>query len=328
MDSYKSLQPKIINLDDKDFAEVALAIFRYQAQFNEIYRTYLGHLQVDAGTILHWSDIPFMPIELFKAHKVVTTQWQEDAVFHSSGTGGSSSQHYIRDLQFYHQISQQIFESVYGPLGNYHLLALLPGYLENPNSSLINMIQHFIEVSQSPYSGFYLDQYQQLLEAIQAAQRQGDRKVLLWGVSFALWDFAEAYPGAVSDLMIMETGGMKGRRQEITRKELHQVLKAAFDINEVHSEYGMAELVSQAYADAEGWFHTPPWMKIIIRDIDDPLSRAQPEATGVINVIDLGNLHSCAFLATEDLGLCHRQGFQVLGRMDNSEMRGCNLMIS
>ena len=328
MEQYKSLRSRIINLDDKDFPEVALRIFQYQAKGNSIYSEFLGHLGVEPAQVKHWRDIPFLPIELFKAQKVTTGQWPTDVVFNSSGTGGAPSKHYIRDLEFYHQISAGTFNRFYGSLSQYHLFALLPGYQENQSSSLISMVQHFIESTDTSYSGFYLDDHRQLMEQMHRAHEEGTRKVLLWGVSFALMDLAESYSLNIPGLVVMETGGMKGRRPEITRDQLHHTLQKAFAVEAVHSEYGMAELSSQAYAVERGLFHLPPWMRVVVRELDDPLYDAPYGRTGRINIIDLANLHSCAFIATQDIGIMKPEGsFLILGRMDNSEVRGCNLML-
>lgn len=329
MDTYKSLKGQILNLDDKDFKEVALRVFRYQAGNNPVYRSFLENLGQDPFKVESLRQIPFLPIELFKSRVIKTGIWKQKEVFTSSGSGTSgASRHFIYSTEYYHNVCRKIFEDFYGPLSHYHILALLPNYLERSGSSLISMVTHFIEKTGSSYSGFYLRNFRELIKTLDATTRDNSRKTLLWGVPFALLDLARELSTKYPGLVIIETGGMKGRREEMVREELHEILKLSFGTLKVHSEYGMAELTSQAYAVNQGNFLGPPWMKIFIRDINDPMDFCPKGRVGGINVIDLGNLHSCAFIETQDLGMTDPDGaFQVLGRMDNSEMRGCNLMV-
>ena len=328
MEILNGLQNIIINLDDKEFEQVALQVFHIQAAHNQVYREYIGHLGMDRARITNTDQIPFLPIELFKTRKVVTGDWTHEAVFTSSGTGsGKPSKHYIQDTSYYEKISLKIFKHFYGTPEHYHILALLPSYLERTGSSLVHMLNYFISESQSPYSGFYLRDYKKLTDQLLELKDNSDRKTMIWGVSFALLDLAERGVLDLSDAVIIETGGMKGQRQEIVREDLHRRLIEAFGETEIHSEYGMAELTSQAYAKA-GLFKTPSWMNIKIRDINDPFDYLPAGKTGGINIIDLSNLHSCAFIETQDLGVADETGaFQVLGRMDNSDVRGCNLLV-
>jgi hypothetical protein len=284
-------------------------------------------LKIDPDNISELEKIPFLPIELFKTKKVATGEWAPEQVFTSSGTGQSgTSKHYIQHLEFYEQVSQLTFENFYGPPDRYHILALLPSYLERSGSSLVHMLHHLIGKSDSKYSGFYLKDYQKLVDQLRELIAHGDRTIMLWGVSFALLDLAENHPMDLSEVVIIETGGMKGQREEIIREELHSRLQKAFNCNQIQSEYGMAELTSQAYT-REGRFHTPPWMKVLVRDISDPFDYLPPGRVGGINVIDLANMHSCAFIETQDLGEVEVDGgFTVLGRLDNSDVRGCNLL--
>lgn len=322
------LPQRVINLDDKDFEQVALEVFRFQAGSNQVYRDYLGYLGINVEDVKKEDQIPFLPIELFKTRKIISGTWKPKVVFTSSGTGsGLTSKHYIQDPDFYSRVTTRIFEGFYGPPDRYHILALLPSYLERSGSSLVFMIEHFIKKSGSKYSGFYLHDYQKLKGQLQALKADSDRKIMLWGVSFALLDLAERGSLDLSGAVIIETGGMKGRREEIIREELHARLKASFGEVEIQSEYGMAELLSQAYT-VTGRFRTAPWMKVKIRDISDPFDQLSSGRVGGINVMDLANIHSCAFIETQDLGEVDESGsFRVLGRMDNSDVRGCNLFV-
>lgn len=270
-----------------------------------------------------------MPISFFKTQSVKTGRWEPKTIFYSSSTtGGSPSKHEIKSLRFYHNHARKCFEHFFGSVLNYHFFALLPSYIERGNSSLISMIDFFIKESKSSYSGFYSTNMEKLLSDIKAVQQNQDRKIIIWGVSFALLDLAEKFNLDLSQCLIFETGGMKGRRKEITRQELHNVLKNAFQVDRVYSEYGMTELFSQAYTRGASEFVAPPWMKILIRQIGDPFSFASHNTPGVVNIIDLANMDSIAFIETEDIGVLFEDGtFEIRGRLDNSDIRGCNLMI-
>jgi phenylacetate-coenzyme A ligase PaaK-like adenylate-forming protein len=326
--------PEILNRifsikDQDDFRKTTLEIFKYQADNNNIYRNYLDLLKVDPGTVNSPVEIPFLPAGFFKDHKIITGDLPEVMVFESSGTSGdSASKHYVVDPSVYKESFSKTFRIFYGDPADYFIAALLPSYTERHNSSLVYMMDEIIKQSAYPDSNFYSDNIPELLLRFRSA-RNKKKKILLMGVTFALLDLAEKYHPDLSGAIVMETGGMKGRRKEITREEMHSVLKRNLNVYAIHSEYGMTELFSQAYSKGNGIFFSPPWMKILIRDPQDPLSIIfQPGRTGGINIIDLANIHSCSFIATDDLGKLHEDGsFEVLGRMDNSDIRGCNLLI-
>ncbi len=317
--------------NDGTFGEIALRLFHKQARENRVYQSYLAHLGVDIQQVDKVSDIPFLPISLFKTHEVVTGAWVPEVVFTSSATTGQVvSRHAIPSMQEYLVHSQGIFESFFGSLQQYHVLALLPSYLERTGSSLVAMTNHFIRQSKSPLSGYYLNDLDRLashLENLRNEEVRGGRKLLLLGVSFALLELAERYDLDLSHCMVMETGGMKGRMQEITREELHKILCENLHVSAVCSEYGMTELLSQAYSTGKGIFRCPASMRVLVRDVNDPFG--EPILTsGIINIVDLANIHSCAFIETQDLGRARQDGhFEVLGRLDNSDLRGCNLML-
>ncbi len=329
MNHRKKFQENLFQINTQNFEASALALFFYQAKYNPIYKKYLELLRFEPEKVTSVEEIPFLPIEFFKYHAIKTGSFEPKRVFESSGTTGQvRSKHYVADLNLYHQLSQYIFEQMYGALSAYHILALLPSYLERSQASLVEMVAHFIAQSKSAEAGFYLDDFEQLSHKLAKLQAQGDRKILLLGVTFGLLDFAENYPMKLSEAIIMETGGMKGRRRELLRTEVHQILKDAFGVAQVHSEYGMTELLSQAYSKADELFETPPWMRIYLRDLRDPLCIDNHLRTGAINVIDLANIDSCAFIATQDIGTwATKDKFKVLGRTDASDMRGCNLMV-
>lgn len=312
-----------------NFEPRALDLFAYQARENPVYRAFLGHLGRDPEQVNHVEDIPFLPIEFFKSHTVRTGSEPALQVFESSKTASQvPSRHHVRDLDLYKQVCLQIFKEAYGAPENYHIFALLPSYLERQNASLVYMCQHLIEASASPLSGFYLDQFEILYQRLSHKLQDGRQKILL-GVTFALLDLAEYLPNQVSDLILMETGGMKGRKREMTRQEVHSRLLAAFGGKSVHSEYGMTELISQAYASQAGVYHPPAWMRVFRREVHDPLHVRQDEGNGPLNIIDLANRDSCAFLASQDLAHIYADGsFEILGRMDHSDIRGCNLMVA
>jgi phenylacetate-coenzyme A ligase PaaK-like adenylate-forming protein len=320
----------IFKIGNKEsFSKFALDIFRMQSAGNNIYRDFIKNLRVDPEQVKSAEEIPFLPASFFRTQKVITGDFPHEKVFESSGTTGSESgRHYVVDLSLYEKTFVNIFMYFYGKPSDYMIAALLPSYTERENSSLVYMMENLINMSSYKGSGFYKNEYASLLTSICEA-REEEKKILLLGVSFALLDFAEKHSPDLHDVIVMETGGMKGRRKEITREELHTILKKAFNLKVVHSEYGMTELLSQAYSKGEGIFNCPPWMKIFIRDPQDPLTIIkEPGITGGINIIDLANIHSCSFISTGDLGKLHADGsFEILGRIDNSDIRGCNLLI-
>lgn len=323
------LLPELSKLIDQPqaFEELAIKIFRYQARHNPLYRRFLELLRRDPASISVLEEIPFLPISFFKSHVVKTNDWPETAVFSSSGTTGQvTSRHFVRDQDFYTHNTVQGFRPFYGDPAHWTIFALLPSYLERNGSSLVVMADHFIQRSQYSQSGFFLNNMDELATLLQNQPKSNP--VLLLGVSFALLDLAEQYPMDLSGVTIMETGGMKGRRKEITRAELHQTLKRAFQVSEIHSEYGMTELFSQAYNKGGNLFTPAHTMKVISTEINDPFCHTLPGRTGTLNIIDLANLDTCSFIATEDIGRVYSDGqFEVLGRLDAAEMRGCNLMI-
>lgn len=317
---------RLFNATSETFPELALELFHFQSQENPIYQEYLRLRQVQPEEVQSLTAIPFLPIEAFKHHKIITRGADVATIFTSSGTTGQEpSRHYVRDLELYEAVIRQNFLRTYGKPEEYLILALLPSYLERSGSSLIYMLQRLIEWSEHPKSSFYLHDHEALAHVAQAEQ---ERKVLLIGVSFALLDLAEKGLLHRSDMLVMETGGMKGRRQELTRQELHRELQSAFGVPAIHSEYGMTELLSHAYSTASGRFEPPPWMQVVVTDLRDPLSPIPDGQRGRLNVLDLANCFSCPFIATGDVGIRHADGsFEVLGRLDLSEVRGCNLMV-
>lgn len=313
--------------NDHAFEKTALEIFHYQADFNKIYKTYINHLGILPEQVKTLLQIPFLPIDFFKTQDVITENKEPESIFTSSGTTGASSRHLITDVSVYEESFIKTFELFYGDIRNFCILALLPSYIERKNSSLVYMISKLIRKSGHPDSGFYLYNFDELVCKLNRLL-ENRQKILFFGVSFALLDFAEKHKMTLRNTIVMETGGMKGRGEELTRKELHQVLTKNFGINEIHSEYGMTELLSQAYSKGNGLFYTPPWMKVIIRDTYDPFCRLNEGRSGGINVIDLANYNSCSFIETKDLGrLSANKTFEILGRFDNTDIRGCNLLI-
>lgn len=310
------------------FGSCALEIFRMQATHNPVYARYLRLLKTPVPSIEKPEQIPFLPIGFFKTHDIITGDVSSEVVFESSGTmQQASSRHCVADVKLYETSFTKCFRLFHGNPVDYCILALLPSYLERKNSSLVFMADALIRQSQHPLSGFFLHDYAELSKRIATLEAQG-QKTLLLGVSFALLDFAEQFPMPLRHTTIMETGGMKGRRKELTRPELHAVLQKAFSVKAIYSEYGMTELLSQAYSQGEGVFNAPPWMKILIRNPQDPFELLPAGTTGGINVIDLANLYSCSFIQTDDIGRQRADGsFEVLGRMDNAEVRGCNLLL-
>jgi hypothetical protein len=328
LDTFKSFESQIYLVNDSSFEDIALNLFHFQARNNDVYNRFIQNLGLQADKIHSLQAIPYLPISFFKHHTLKSGNWQPGSIFTSSGTTGAvTSTHHIHDLQFYLQHSVRCFEHFFGNIRDYHFLALLPSYLERSNSSLVAMLDFFIRESRSPYSGFYLNNIPELLADLEKLKNE-PKKTILWGVTFALLDLAENQKPDLSHCIVFETGGMKGRRKEITRQELHQVLKQGFNISEVHSEYGMTELLSQSYSRGHERFYCPPWKKIIGRDLSDPFEKGLQNETAGINVVDLANWHSIAFIETEDLGKVFYDGsFEILGRMDNSDIRGCNLLI-
>lgn len=325
----ESLQTSLFSVNLHNFEDRCLSIFRYQAQNNHVYKEYLSLLDVHFWQVNHFDDIPFLPISFFKNRIIKTDVWNEQCVFESSGTTLQiKSRHYVKDLEWYRKVSQYIFESFYGPLDEWTILALLPSYLERNNASLVYMTDFFIQQTKNVNSGFYLYNYEDLLRVLKKL-RKNNSKVMLLGVTFALLDFAEKYSGEdMSHVIFMETGGMKGKKEEITREQVHNLLKRQLNINKIYSEYGMTELMSQAYAMDGESFTGPPWLKIALRDVNDPFSKPVGQNYGGINIIDLANIHTCCFIETEDIGTIYSDGsFKVLGRLDHSDVRGCNLMV-
>jgi phenylacetate-coenzyme A ligase PaaK-like adenylate-forming protein len=310
------------------FIDMALKVFKFQFENNTVYRSFCDLLYVNPSDVTRVEDIPFLPIQFFKSHKVVSDLSSPEVVFTSSGTTGSiTSKHYVTDLKLYEQSFKQGFKDAYGAIEDYVVLALLPSYLEREGSSLIYMVEQFIKDSKQPESGFYLHNVSELKDTLVRLDSEG-KKVLLIGVSYALLDLVETYSFQLKNTIVMETGGMKGKRKELIKEELHTILKKGFGVDNIHSEYGMTELLSQAYSKGNGVFECPKWMKILTRDTEDALTILPEGKNGGINVIDLANLNSCAFIATQDLGKVHANlHFEIIGRFDNSDIRGCNLMV-
>ena len=322
------LEKKICEIsNNSDFERTALEVYKYQFNNNKVYRELSEHLKKNPDNVNNVAAIPFLPIEFFKSKKIVSEDRDPQIVFTSSGTTGSStSKHYVTNLDLYEESFLKTFRKFYGDPSEYIFLALLPSYLERQGSSLIYMAEHLINASNHPESGFYLDELESLSNKLMQLD-SGSKKVFLIGVSFALLDLIEAKKFQLKNTIIMETGGMKGRRKEMIREELHAHLKKGFGVDAIHSEYGMTELLSQAYSDGHGIFDCPPWMKILIRDPEDALTYLPNNKTGGINVIDLANLNSCSFIATQDLGRIKNNEIEILGRFDNSDVRGCNLLL-
>ncbi len=319
---------EIFNINsDEQFKNEALKVFNYQYKNNKVYQSFCHLLNVQPNQVKNIADIPFLPIQFFKTHKVISTDSKFQQVFTSSGTTSNfTSTHYVSDVSIYEKSYLKTFAQFYGNIKDYTVLALLPSYLERDGSSLIYMVNHLIKKSNKLESGFYLHNLSDLKDILIALDTNGE-KVILIGVTFALLDLVEKYQFQLQNTIVMETGGMKGRRKELIRTELHDILKSGFGLEKIHSEYGMTELLSQAYSHGNGVFNTPPWMKILIRDTEDPLQLLTNNHTGGINIIDLANINSCAFIATQDLGKVHsNNSFEVLGRFDNSDIRGCNLL--
>ena len=312
----------------KQFEKIALKVFRYQYENNTVYREFCDLLQVEKGDVKSLHEIPFLPIQFFKSHDVVSNTNPVQETFTSSGTTGiMTSRHLITDITLYEESYRKAFSQFYGTIEDYVILALLPSYLERQGSSLIYMVKDLIEQSNNALSGFYLHNYDELIHKLISLDQQG-QNVILIGVTYALLDLIEKQHFQFNNIVIMETGGMKGKRKEMIREELHEQLCNGFGVSGIHSEYGMTELLSQAYSLGNGIFECPNWMQILIRDTEDPLTYINNGKTGGINVIDLANINSCSFIATQDLGKKdNNNSFEVLGRFDNADIRGCNLMV-
>jgi hypothetical protein len=325
---YQGLLEKIRCVGPETFEEVAMELFHFQRAYNPLYRKFLDALGPSFHEPSRLPEIPCLPISAFKYHAIQTLQWEPVVEFSSSGTTGSqTSRHLLRSPEGYVSNARRGFEGFYGPVSGYCVLALLPSYLERSGSSLVYMAQDFIGQSAFPQSGFFLHETEKLLETLAFCQRERIPTILL-GVSFALWDLAEQHPFSFPELIVMETGGMKGRREELTREALHQILKQGFGVSHIHSEYGMTELLSQGYSQGEGIFHPAPTLRVLPRDIYDPLSPQLFGQNAALNLIDLANLDTISFIASDDLGRVYADGsFQVLGRQDFSDLRGCNLMV-
>lgn len=330
MQDFKSFSEKLKNLSEDNFEEIALSLFHYQASQNPVYAAYLGARKISPESIQSIVEIPFLPIQFFKDFEVISAEASiYEGHFSSSGTTGMiTSTHFFWSESWYRSHAKRLFEAQYGPISDFHVLALLPAYLERKGSSLVSMADYFIQESGSEYSGFYLYNQAELVHRINFL-KESEKKILLLGVTFALLDLAESGLEILpnQNLIVMETGGMKGRRKEMIREEVHDQLKSYFKTTSIHSEYGMTELMSQAYSKGDGKYILPDTMRVILRDPNDPLSFSA-RSQGGINCIDLGNFHSCAFIETQDLGRIDANGsLEVLGRFDNSEIRGCNLMV-
>mgnify|MGYP001207382843 FL=1 len=318
---------KIFNVDDKNFEQIAFEVFQFQYINNNIYKSYCDLLKKTPSNIGDISGIPFLPISFFKSHSVMCTK-KYDKVFHSSGTTNENlSKHYVSDINIYEQSFLKNFIDNYGDPKDYVILGLLPNYMENENSSLIYMVNNLIELSESNDSGFFLKEYDFIIEKMKSLARE-NKKIILIGVSYALLDLTESKNLNFENTIIIETGGMKGRRREMIKKELHETLKERTGLKKIHSEYGMTELLSQAYSKGDGIFSCPNWMRVFIRDINDPNFLYSNNKSGGINIIDLANINSCSFIATEDMGSLHKNGnFEIMGRIDHTDTRGCNLLV-
>ena len=324
---------KIFSLTgEEQFRKAALDTFHYQYGQNELYRAYVDRLGIVPGKVNSLREIPFLPIRFFKSHRVMTGQFDAELEFESSGTTGmKNSRHFVKDASLYKKSFNEGFRRVYGDPAGYCIIGLLPSYLERGNSSLVYMVDSLIRESGHSRSGFYLHDHDKLHKTLLELEALRQKTILV-GVSFALLDFGEKHPLKLEHTIVMETGGMKGRRREMVREEMHTVLKSYFGVNVIHAEYGMTELLSQAYSKGNGIFRCPAWMRVLVRDESDPLT-LQPATgspvSGVANIIDLANIHSCSFIATDDAcRLYPDESFEILGRIDNSDLRGCSLLVN
>ena len=318
------MQSDIFNIkNEEEFEKIALQLFNYQIINNPIYKNY-AQLVLKKKIPKNIYEIPFLPIDFFKSNEVICKNKNVETIFLSSGTGGDRSKHLISDTELYKQSFLKSFELFYGDVSQYCILSLLPNYREQGASSLVYMVDELIKESKNKFSGFYLNNYKKLADTIKVLEEK-NQKTILFGVTYALLDFAEQFPTKLKSTIIVETGGSKGKRKEYIKEELHNILKQSFHLENIHSEYGMTELLSQSYSKSNGVFKSPPWKKIIIRDTHDPFSIVETNKTGGINIIDLANIHSCPFIATQDLGKTFEDGtFSIMGRFDNSDLRGCN----
>ncbi len=317
----------IFSVSPGSFASQSLETCHYQYNHNAVYRQWCelqGYKPVDDKTL---TSIPALPISFFKTHPIITTSFVPEFVFESSGTTQTvNSRHAVKDLAIYRKSFTAAFRMFYGDEKDWCILGLLPSYLERKTSSLVLMVDELIKAAGHPKGGFYLDEWEKLADTLVELEGNG-QKTLLIGVTFGLLDFAAAHPQRLQHTIVMETGGMKGRRKELTRAEVHELLQAGFGVDKIHSEYGMTELLSQAYSAGEGRFVCPPWMKVLVRDEEDPLL-VRESGTGLLQIIDLANRYSCSFIATEDVGKVYDDGsFEVWGRLDNSDIRGCSLLV-
>lgn len=318
---------KIFEVNKAGFDQLALEIFDFQYRNNTLYKSYVDALKINIPDVNGINEIPFLPISFFKTMDIKTTSFDAEIIFESSGTTQTvNSRHHVKDLSLYRNSFIRGFEKFYGPINNWCIIGLLPSYLERTNSSLVSMVHELIRLSGHSQSGFYLYDQEKLKRTLQYLENEGQQTLLI-GVTFALIDFAEKYELRLRNTIVMETGGMKGRRTELTRQESHEFLKNRLGVGVIHSEYGMTELLSQAYSKGEGKFACVPWMKVLVRNEDDPFE-VNLQGTGVINVIDLANIYSCSFIATDDAGTVFENGiFEISGRLDNSDLRGCSLLI-
>ncbi len=328
--TYNAIANRIFDFNISSFESLALDIFRFQYENNLIYRQFVDALHINVNGVSTITHIPFLPVSFFKTHRIQSNSFEPEMIFESSGTTQTvNSKHYVSDINLYTQSFLRGFDQFYGNPESYCIIGLLPSYLERRNASLVMMVDALIKQSRHPQSGFYLHEYASLADTLKKLERR-QQKALLIGVTFALLDFAEQFAMPLKHTIVMETGGMKGRKKELTRMEVHALLKEAFQLQHIHSEYGMTEILSQAYSKGDGIFYCPKWMRIVIRNDDDPFEMISPDtksANGVINVIDFANLNSCSFIATEDAGRLYADGgFEVTGRIDNSDIRGCSLM--
>jgi phenylacetate-coenzyme A ligase PaaK-like adenylate-forming protein len=314
-------------LESSNFLSKALSLMQYQASNNAVYREWVQSMKVDLDGVKIFEQIPFLPIDFFKTHAIYTGSECPSFYFESSGTTQDIvSKHFVKDLSVYEESFMECFQQFYGAPHNYCILGLLPNYLERQHSSLVYMTQHLIQASKDARSGFYLYDFEKLNHTLAMLEKE-QKKTILIGVSFALLDFVDAYPQSLKHTMVVETGGMKGRKQELTKPALHAYLANGFGVESIHSEYGMTELLSQAYSKGEGIYTCPPWMKVLVADESDPTALCTT-GRGVLQIIDLANLYSCAFIATEDIGIVHPDGsFEVIGRLDQSSIRGCSLLV-
>ncbi|HNE50859.1 MAG TPA: acyl transferase [Chitinophagales bacterium] len=325
------IREKIFSGEKINFEEIALSLFEFQYLNNPIYRQFTDYLNINYKKVQSISQIPFLPIDFFKTHSILTQNAAIEKIFESSGTTGQiTSKHFVADLSLYEQSFINGFELFYGAAADWIILALLPSYLERNTSSLVYMVDDLIKKTNNEHSGFYLNNLQELAQKITYLKEiKNNKKILLIGVTFALLDFAEQFPMDLTEVVIMETGGMKGRRKEMMREEVHAILKQNFNVPQIHSEYGMTELLSQGYSAGEGIFKTPPWLKILKRDLYNPLQVSANSGRGALNIIDMANIYSCAFIATQDLvNIISDSTFEIIGRTDNSDIRGCNLMVA